>query len=488
MGSKIDELDLRDVVAKRAPSQEIGSTGIDYADAMTVTEDRLPSLAGVNRYRVYEDMIRDVSIIAAGVRLFLNLISKATWQVDPAEDENGNISPKAQEIADLVADMMHDHKTNWHRIVRRVAMYKFTGFSIHEWYVKRRPDGAIGMADVSHRPPKTIIKWDLERGQVKGVWQRTTVTGEQYLPRDRLVYAVDDALTDHPQGMGLMRHLVKAATRLQGLEDLEQVAYENDLRGLPIAYGPWQAIRDKFKGTADAAAQVLKAKQPFLDFVRGSLRGKKTGILVDSDTYRTEDERRAPSNVRKWEVSLLRGDADGAKEIGEAITRVAQEIARVLGVEHLLLGADGSGSLALARSKVGTFYLTVISTQYELVEIMEADWLGPLAILNGWPEELVPSLAVEEVRDENIEEITTALGNLARAGVMLTPNDPAVAEVFQMIGLTPPLAEVDPEESLLEAPEDEPSEIDIEDADADLEKLRKARRWVRSRNRKQRRV
>lgn len=483
MGDKIDNLDLRS--DKRATlGSEIGYTGVDILGGTVVTEDRMPNMQGAQRYKVFDDLVRDVSIISAGVRLFLNLISKATWQVEPAEDDNGNISPRAQEIADMVADMMHDHETEWHRIVRRVAMYKFMGFTIHEWTAKKRPDGAIGMAKVTHRPQRTIARWKFEGSKFEGVWQRTNTNPEVFIPRARIIYAVDDALTDHPEGMGLLRHLVAPATRLQGLEKIEEIAYENDLRGMPVAYGPWKTLREKFKGLKDSAAQMAKAKAPFLEFVRGHIRGKKTGMLLDSDIYRSGDERKTPSSIRKWAVEMMRGDAQGTDDISDAIVRVSQEIARILGVEHLLLGADGSGSLALARSKVGTFYLTVISTQYELVEIMEKDWLGPLAEMNGWAEEDLPALAVEEVRDENAEEISSALANIARAGVVLTPDDPAVAEFFQMLGLTPPLSPEETDEDLgLAGNPDDKSQIDPDTADVvDLDKFRKGRHWIRSRN------
>jgi hypothetical protein len=112
-----------------------------------------------------------------------------------------------------------------------------------------------------------------------------------------------------------------------------------------------------------------------------------------------------------------------------------------LGVEHILLGSDGSGSLALAKSKVGTFYLTVTSTLGDLVEIYERDWLQPIADLNGWPPELVPSLGVAEIRDEDISEIVDALAKMAQAGAVLAPDDPAIGEIRDMIGLSRPTDE-----------------------------------------------
>src|SRR3546814_17843685 len=120
--------------------------------------------------------------------------------------------------------------------------------------------------------------------------------------------------------------------------------------------------------------------------------------------------------------------------MANAINRRNQELARLLGVEHLLLGADGSGSLALARSKVDTFYLTVTSTLLDLCEIYDRDVLKPLAELNGWPPELCPQMGVNEISDRDIEQVLESLAQLAQAGAPMMPDEPAVGEIYDQIG------------------------------------------------------
>src|SRR3546814_18259296 len=83
----------------------------------------------------------------------------------------------------------------------------------------------------------------------------------------------------------------------------------------------------------------------------------KSGMLLPSDPYQafSVDKSTTISTTPKWALELLSGDSTSFDAMANAINRMNQELARLLGVEHLLLGADGSGSLALARSKVGTF-------------------------------------------------------------------------------------------------------------------------------------
>ncbi len=132
-----------------------------------------------------------------------------------------------------------------------------------------------------------------------------------------------------------------------------------------------------------------------------------------------------------------------------AIERINREIARILGVEHLLLGGDGKGSLALSRDKTQSFGLIVDSTLTELEFVMKNDVARVIVVLNGWPEELTPKLKTEQVQYRDIEQITQALRDMADAGAPLMPGDPAIDEIRDLLGLSKVPQEV--MDSLLEA-------------------------------------
>ncbi len=453
---------------KGAPKQTIGDTGAVQFGGYIVTDDKMPKMNGPQRYRTFEDIAKDTTIAAAAMRSFLYLISGAIWQAEAPDGLSDEDKARAEEIAEAVESMMADHKSSWPRIIRKIAMFRFYGFSILEWVAKKRADGLFGMDDCKPRPQRTIARWDIDdQGDVRGVWQTNRHMQEVYIPRDRLIYAVDDTFTESPEGMGLLRHVVRTAERLKAFEALEQVGYENDLRGIPVAYGPWKEIKaDQGLSEADR----LRYRKPMIDFVTGHIRNRRTGLLLDSEVYRGKDDAQSPSSTRKYAVDLLRGESASFEPMAKAIDRLNTEIARVFGMEHMMLGGDGSGSLAMSKSKAGTFYLILMTTQAEIVEIVERDWLRPLAELNGWPEELLPDLACEEIRDEDIEKITTALERLARAGAPLEADDPAVAEVYQILGMTAP-----PERAI--------------DPALDPAMMKKAaKRWVRSAKAKKRRA
>lgn len=454
---------------KRAvPTNAIGSNRSSSTDYGYVVEraDASLNLLGQRRFDTYQQMVRDVSIVAAGVRLFVNLIANAVWTVNPPEDlDNEALEAQAQEYADAAYAALFDMTSSWSSVVRKLAMFRFQGFAVMEWTAKRRPDGSIGLLDIEHRPQSTLIRWNRDpSGTVVSVVQRVPGGSEAILPRGKIVYAVDDTLTDSPEGVGLFRHLAAVRNRLQLFLELEEIGFANDLRGIPVARAPLGELR---KEVADAPMgperDAIEAKrkamiQPLLDFLDKHVKNAEQGVLLPSDTFvsKSSDSTLTPSATHKWGLELLNGSSTSFEAMAEAIKRMNAELARIMGVEHLLLGQDGGGSLALARSKVGTFYLTVTSTLLDIAEVLDRDVLKPLADMNGWPEELRPRMGVNEISDRDIEQVTAALANIATAGAPLVHNDPAVGELYDMLGLTRP-----------------PEDREADDLDASLNPTRK---------------
>lgn len=443
-------------ISKRAaPTETLGTSRTSASvqsgeGAGTFDEpDRLVNLVGQRRFDEFDRLVRDVSIIGAGVRLFLNLISNAVWTVNPPEDLNENEAAIAQGYADQVYAMLFSMTTSWAAVVRKTAAFKLHGFTIQEWTARKMPDGSIGLLDIEHRPQKTIARWNRdESGTVEAVVQRVPGRQDVTLPRSKIVYAVDDTLTDSPEGLGLFRHMASTAMRLETFLRLEEIGFTTDLRGIPVARAPLGELRQEVldaggEGTEarrKAEARRVSLLAPLRNWLEKHVRNEKSGMLLPSDTYvaTSVDKAQTPSAVPKWAVELLSGESSSFEAMAAAVNRMNQELARLMGVEHLLLGADGSGSLALARSKVGTFYLTVTSTLLDLCEIYDRDIIAPIADLNGWPEELRPQMGVNEISDRDIEQVLTSLKDLATAGAPLMPDDPSVGEIYDLLGLTRP--------------------------------------------------
>lgn len=414
------------------PTSTVGVPGVAIYGGYVDQQERDPELSShESRYRLFADILANASVVSAGVRHFLTLLGVSQWTFKAAEaDKDG----KYRELAENA--LTRDPQTSFHRIVRRAAMFRLYGFSVQEWTVRRHEDGHFTFHDVAPRAQNTIIKWDVDNtGHVRGVVQRNPKTTEElYIPRGKLMYVVDDSLNDSPEGLGLFRHLVKPAKLLKRYIQLETFGFETDLRGIPVVYGPFTALR---KDPELSDADVKKIEKGPRDFVKNHIRTPHQGLFLDSAPYTTADQAERPSSARQWSVELLRGSGTSFKENAAAIERLNRELARILGVEQLLLGSTSIGSLALSEDKTTSFYRLVDAALTEIKDAVRRDLIDVLWDLNGWPEEMKPILETEATRQQNLAQLAQALRDLATAGATLEPDDPVINDVRNLMGVSP---------------------------------------------------
>ncbi len=229
---------------------------------------------------------------------------------------------------------------------------------------------------------------------------------------------------------------MQASNRLKRYEELEGYGFETDLRGVPIARAPLGELQQLVSEGQITAAQKSQMEAPLREFIENHIRGPRLGMILDSGTYTSANEAGTPSIVKQWDIDLLKGSTDSLKDIHDSIQRVNNEIARVLGVEGLLLGGQGRGSMALSQDKSNNFFLVVDGALNELAASFTRDFINPLWILNGWDDELKPKFKTDSIQLRDVETITNAMKDMAQAGAILAPDDPAINEVRDLLGLS----------------------------------------------------
>lgn len=418
---------------KPTPFKSEGGPGVAVFGGYVDEGEQNAKVAGVQKYTTYANILANTTIAAASVRFFLNLLAKAEWNVQAADD-----TPESQERAEWFEKALHDMTTPFHRVVRRAGLYRYFGFSIQEWTAKRNEDGTIGLLDVESRPQHTIEQWGTdESGTVHGVVQRSPQTFRAIpLHRSRLVYVVDDSLTDSPEGLGLFRHIVEAVERLEEYEKLEGIGFETDLRGIPVGRAPFMELSKAVQAGTINQAQMDAQITAMRTFLTKHKKTANLALFLDSKVYESTGDNRTPSGQPQWNLELLKAGATSAPELALAIQRINREIARVLGTENLLLGESGAGSLAMARDKSDQFALQIDGALKEISEAFQADLVKPFMELNGWDLETMPKLKPEKVQHRAIEEVTAALRDMASAGAVLAPDDPAINEIRRLLGLS----------------------------------------------------
>jgi hypothetical protein len=415
------------------PTQRSGVSGVAVRGGYIEDVETNPKLRGERKFRTYSELLSNVAIIGASVRYLLNLIGKAQWTVVPNPDGGA----RADDVAETVDKIIHDMARPWHRVVRRSSMYRFHGYAWSEWIAKKREDGSIGFFDIEPRSQATITKWDVdEAGIVYGVVQQSPHDfKEHYLSRDQAVYVVDDAISDSPDGLGILRHAFPAAETMQKYEQLEGSGFETDLRGVPIGKAPYSAIDAKVKAAEMTATEAALLVEVMESFVEDHVRGTTTGLVIDSEVYSAKGDTEQPSSTGLWGMDLLSSASTGQEAAAKAISRLTRAIALLFGTEGMLLGEGGGGSLALAKDKSNSFGLIVDGSLVEVSKQYEKDVIQPLGKMNGWGKELLPTFATEKLQHRDITEISDTLEGLARAGAPLMPDDPAVNIVRDALGL-----------------------------------------------------
>lgn len=488
--------------ARAAPNtQPIGSDGVQaYAGYLASTEQNT-KLAGRQRWTTYANMVANNATIATGTRLRCDLLGGTKWTAIP----NKRGGPNADRGVEIVTQGLLEAQmpTPWTVAVRKQSLSEIYGFALHEWVIKRRDDGMIVFADLQHRPQHTIDRWSKPSGQAgwDAVGQQTREGDNPVIPRNRLWYSVDNTLTESPEGMGLLRHVVQLAEQVAVLEAIEGFAFETDLRGTPVARAPFGDLYAdeliKAGGDKDKAKAAVRERT---EVVRGFLQNliktpeKLQYLYLDSGTYRGSDPNTI-SQVQKWAIELLRGDARGLAEIDTVIRRKQLEMARVFSIEFVLMGGDGSGSGSLAQhaDKTSLLAQSLASSLSDLSADATRDLARPLVALNGLdPDTCTPTLQAEPISMDAVLSVCQALASLAASGLPqgspqrneilerlhLAPEDPPDPAIAGMLGM----ARRGVAGRLEAASGGDPSNPEAEDTDTppaglDEEPTEKRRRW-----------
>lgn len=418
---------------KVSPTVEAGVSGAHVYGGWIVDRETNRNLTYLTRNSKYEEIIANIAIIGAGVRYFTALGTTANWSIKANENDT---TGEYHEIAEKIMCNL-DH--SWSSVVAQAINHRWFGFSVQEWTADRdKIDGTIFFRSIENRPQRTIEQFDMdENGQVIGFGQRAPITSEMlYVPRKKVVYLVDDTFSDSPAGLGILRHVYESCERLSNYLDLEKQGFERNLRNIPIGRVPYAELQKAVNNGEITDAQAKAAIASMESMVRIARKQSTTGLLLDSTPYYTKtDTGIAATANQQWGIDLLQGSpSDGQAEIDKAIERIQREIARVLGIEGVLL--DGGGSNAMAKEKNESLYLNINSCLQTLKFQFNKDLIDPFWKLNGFPDEMKPTFEVEDVSQNSAAEIAAVLRDMATAGAPISPDDEVINDVREMLGVS----------------------------------------------------
>lgn len=437
-------------------TRTVGTDGVGIYGGLVQEHERSPDLAGANRWKNFDDWKRTIAPVGGALRSYLFLAGSPEWTVEPYRaDDAEEPLPEDIERAAFAQHQIHAMETEWERVIMWHAAALFDGFALSTWTAKLMPPGslgAFGLLDIAPRPPSTVERWRLgEDGRVLGVVQASQDGVEIPIDRERLVYSRDLPTTTRPGGDGVMRFLAEAIRQTLELSKLRNKGFEKDVNGVPIIYAPIiekMALigQPKAGGGLYAKADFDREMAPVAAFISAEKR-KDAGLALDSSTFL--DSEGNPTSVRRFGAEVLSAQATSHDALNSALRELSWDILVLIGFEHLALGRDGAGSLAMHASKIAGTLRIVTSVLNGIAKTMRRDVLRPLWILNGFDPanpadpQNVPWLAWDALEFADLDGIVQSIAALLTAGSVEPGRaDDAINKVLENMGM-PTLTPVD---------------------------------------------
>lgn len=396
---------------------EIGVSGVNLYSGQSFDEYQ-PSLRGMRGMRTYREMRDNDAIFGSMITALENLLRAATFSVDPADN-----SQEAQDMAAFVSDVFEDFDDGytWDDVVSEAMSMLTYGFADHEVIYKRRDDGNIGLSRLGIRVQETVERYILaNNNQIEALVQQPLEGGQFIIPRSKLVHWQTTNARGDPYGRSIFRNAYRAWWLKKNIEDVESIAIEREMNGLPLVRVPNQLLVDEANGDTTAKATL----DAYRKIVRDLRFNSQAGVILPSDPYiNTNEANLQYSNNLKVDLELVASQGTRSIDTGEVIKRYASDQARTVLSDFILLGSDTRGSYALSQSKSDLFTQSLKAHAYRFAETLNRQLLPKLFDVNGFDKELMPRVVMSQIAPMDLDTLSNYVKSLSGAGIMFTDQE-----------------------------------------------------------------
>ena len=409
---------------------QLGQGGTNTKDGTIRADEFLPDLKGKRAIRKFREMRDNDSTIGAIMYATEQVLRDVDYYVEPASDKL-----KAKKEADFVKSVLQDMEHSLDDHISEALSHLTFGFSIFEVVYKRRrgpqqrqaannskfSDGRLGVRKLASRAQWTIERFDVDKttGDVLGVRQEQNYGSKSlFIPANKLLHYKTTNTNNDPSGRSILRNAYSAYTYLKNLQNIEAIAVERELHGVPV--GRISAEYLSPDATSDQAALRSQMEKILRD-----LKFNEQGYaLLPSDVYRDADGK--PTNQRIVDIELIASNGSRNIDINPIISRYQHDIARSVMAEFLMLGAGANGSYALSKSKTDLFLRSMESYINSIFDVLNKQLVEPLWHMNGLDFDLMPKICAGDVAPHDLRELGSYLRNLNGANIDLSDQDDIV--------------------------------------------------------------
>jgi len=352
--------------------REQGTTGLIVYSG-TVQEEFLKELRGKEGYKRYDEMRRNSPIVAAMLYYHEQALRNISWNF-VSKDE----SQTEDERVEFLEECREYMSQSWNDFISEVCTMLPFGFSVFWVNYKRYDDGSWGWDTFSPRKQNTVYQWLLNypgqvgydpnkrNGEILGLIQQAPPSYTlDTLPMERLLHFRTKVENNNPEGWSMLRSAWTSYYYWKNYHALEGIGFERDLTGMPVLKMPAGASTDLDDPTSDAsiAAEVL----------RNLRNDEQAGITLPFG----------------WDVMLLSSAGKGFDAIGAAIERLESRQLMAMLSQFIMLGQNGTGSLALSGDQTELATMIVNATADIIAETFTKQEIPRILKLNGYdPEDI----------------------------------------------------------------------------------------------------
>ena len=426
---------------------ELGTSGLRHAGGQ-VAEDIIRRLQGDRGLWVYREMADNDPTAGAMLHGIEQLCLRAEWYFEPSgEGDGGHV--------DFVQSCIDDLTLSWADSLSGILSMLWAGFSLHEIVYKPRDgieskhrDDRIGWKKFAPRAQHTVIgRWVYgDDGSLEGVNQldqAADVTGEVFLPIEKLLLFRTTLRYDNPEGRSILRNAYTSWFLKTRLQEIEAIGFERNMAGFPTLYVPPEYL------AADASKEEKEAVADYERYLR-NIKVDEQGFLILPMIIDPE------TGEQLLKLDLLSAPGDSGADISNAIQRYDTKMAGTILMDFINIGHEQVGSFALNVSKVELFLDGINAWLDRVGDVFTRFAVPRLLALNGL-EGQAPELRHSKVEKVDLETLVASMQGLAAMGAYLFPDPELENQIRERIGITP-------------LPEDELGDYRVEDQD---EKKRK---------------
>lgn len=363
---------------------EIGSSGLKTYGGQ-IYDSTLFKLQGPDRNNKLRAMAETDDVVS-GILLTFELLGRSVdWYVE-AEDKDDK---KQVEEADFIWGALNDMSKSWPETLSDIYTFLSFGFAPLEivYKLRRGPeerdgkfrsdhsDNKLGWRKFALRSQTTIDRWEFgDNGGIEGFYQmldgdvlsKGGLAGgvTEMIPMEKMLLFRTTSRKNNPEGRAITEGAFRAWYMKHHLEDVEAVAAENNLVGIPYIQGPEDIT--SFNPGGDEGNQVAAA----LDLLSLIRHGEAEGMFIPHG----------------WgEPKLVSSPGAATVDIDKFVQRKDSRIAISMLAGFVLTGMDKHGSFALSSNQLDMLKTAVDAFNDMIVEPINRFAIPRLYRKNGWP-------------------------------------------------------------------------------------------------------